>query len=148
MFVLLFWTVVVVRNIIMFQFTIVAAIMGSVALFWFITMHTTGKITIEHVVLVLFIAVTFCVRKQIFYMIVPILIFSYFVKYYKYILNNRRLPEKGFLILTLVICICLIGINKLGYSEKKWQEFRNYNSSRSSVYDYDYFPEYESNREV
>lgn len=140
---LLGFHILLYEYIIMFQFTIVAAVLGAAAIFWIMTMddkkYSFGQIMVG----VFLIFLTICVRKSVFFMCSPFIVTAYIYKNVK--IEGRKLEVKRItaVVLSVIAVICVILIDKSAYRNEGWAEYLEYNSARSKIYDYYGYPEYE-----
>lgn len=134
-----------VPNIIYFQFTTTATMYAATGIFLLLTEKSVIKKMLPSIFL---FALSFCIRKETFIMILPFIALAWLFKLYE---NRKELKEiilKGvFYFLTLgVLCIGIDVIHNManweGYQNKSYQEF---SSHRTNIRDYDGAPDYDTN---
>lgn len=126
-------------------YTTAAAICGAAALFSYGTSKGSGR---ETAVTAAFSALTWCIRDELFFMIVPMagLIWLF-----------RELPQKKEIWKKLLlpaavfgsVAVCMLW-NHLMYSSTEWKEYLHFNEVRTEIYDYAdgyYLPGYEEYQE-
>ncbi len=120
------------------HYTLVAAIVGGCAVF----LVVTGGGYLWVVLLVL----CYCIRSQVFFLTLPFLL----VALLWYLLSRwqdkerkkRLLVQVAALFIGIVVCMLW---NGLMYSASKWQQYLDYNESRTRLYDYEKLLPYEGN---
>ena len=136
-------------HILTMHYTLVAAMLGSCALF----LVTTGGGSLW----VLMLLLCYGIRSQIFYLLLPFLGVGFawrFVTEWKSVAGGdaadarRRSRKLGveLLVLTVGIVACMLW-NGFMYGGADWQQYLQYNDSRTRLYDYEHLVPYEENRE-
>lgn len=141
---LFLWQIVFIKYVLMFEFTLVPAVTGGALLFWCITMENEPEEfdkCVDQGLLVLLGIITFCVRKNVFYMLLPFLLIVFV---YRFVTYKTKYGLMSIVILTGVI-IGVTAIHKSAYSVDEWVQFKAYNSARSYIYDFSGLPEYDAN---
>lgn len=134
--------------IVMHQYTVLAAVVGVVALFWMVTdRSTTVKGFVwNHVVTVLCLVLCLWIRKQVFFMLLP---FTGIALIYLLLKKEKtELKKNVFRYLGLVGCVMLLAagsfiVESKAYSGEEWQDFLAYNDARTQIYDYYQAPPYD-----
>ncbi|MDE7177616.1 MAG: hypothetical protein K2O59_07330 [Lachnospiraceae bacterium] len=135
------------------QYTTTAGVAAAAALFCFITSRTGQAKTVfflDNVPTFLFSWLSFSMRQNIFYLMLPM---AGMLWLSKWILSRRNRQEDtafkllGFaLILSLGMGI-LWGVNAAAYASLQWSDFRKINHYRERVGDFYTWPEYEECRD-
>lgn len=121
------------------HYTIVAAILAGGALF----LWTSGK---ARGAALLMLELCYLVRSQVFFLALPFLLVAVL---YNLLHAARRdsaprdsvlfhcLGRQGISLLILaLVTVLLMGIDRIGYGSEAWQDYREYNASRTALYDY------------
>jgi len=138
------------RHIIILHYTIVAAFLGAVGLFYLISgncqKNRGGLVLQKNIPTIFFLLLCFMVRANVFYLLLPFLLVCVLWK----LLEEPRLISFDiikkwcpFFLGLLIGFACLWGINQLAYNSTQWQEFKEYNEERTQLYDYSGIPQYE-----
>lgn len=112
-------------------YTTTAAFVGLAAMFWYATSDTNRK---NILVTALLANLAFCIRPNIFYMLLPCTGLIYLWK----LIGRKDLKKlticAPFLILS--VTLALFAVNAWAYSKEGWKEFRDFFDVRTNVYDY------------
>lgn len=135
--------------LVMHQYTILAAILASVAIFWLVTgREKTGfEYWADRVVCIVLMLLCLWLRKQVFFMALPI----GFLILLKEFLNEKKKTQKRclknigiFLGVILGVTILSFVIERIAYSSDEWKDYKIYNEARTDIYDYCGVPKYEN----
>lgn len=117
------------------HYTIVAAILAGSALFSWENGSRRGLSLV-------LLGLCYLVRSQVFFLSLPFLL----VAVLDGLLQARRAEKEGLLLeagkqgkallLLTVMTVLLWGIDSIGYGSEAWQSYREYNDSRTALYDY------------
>ena len=145
------------------QYTFTCGLMSATALFLIMTHKDTEKRDL--VVAVALIIVAFLIRSEMLLLTLPVVGVGILVKwcfsrcevksYYDGGVEVSRYGEKRALFFTYVkLCVAIILglalsliINKAAYSSDDWKKFNAFFDARTELYDFQYIPEYEENRQ-
>ena len=143
-----------IENILLLEYTSLAALAGGTALFLLITQENKekGKYR-DYIFAILLLMLCYFLRLSVFKMILPFVLVILCTK-----MNYKKMDSTvGFLknnlkiFVFVVVGVLCIGsmrmINESEYSTKEWKNFREYNSKRSALFDYDAIPDYWENLE-
>lgn len=137
--VLLFFCIYL-NSFIVQQFTVIAGVLASTAVFAILTKK-------KKVVSLLFMIITFMVRKDVFLMASPFIIAAtlWNVIYDDSKIKVGRLIKKSVPMLVVIISIFSVGtiVENMAYSSADWKQYKEYNSIRSQLYDYTSIMPYE-----
>lgn len=131
------------------QYTTTAGFCVATALFWFITTKSDDDLLpfLKGNIPTLLLAwLTFCIRKNVLYMMLPI---AGMIWLAKWLISSRRFCKDYFLkLFTLAFILCLgagilYGANALAYSADQWADFTKINYYRERVSDFSTWPAYE-----
>lgn len=113
-------------------YTTTAAFVGLAAIFWYATSKSNWKNNLMTGILA---NLAFCIRPNIFYMLIPATGLVYLWKLIgKKEYKNRTTVAAPFLILAVTLCLFLV--DTAAYSQEGWKEFRQFFNDRTKVYDY------------
>lgn len=135
------------------QYTTTAGLAAGAALFCFATARMNQSNTgffLDNIPTLLFAWVSFSMRQNIFYLMIPM---AGMLWLSKWILSRKNKYEDvavkllGFALLLLLGMGILWGINTAAYSSAEWSDFRKINHYRERVGDFYGWPEYEECRE-
>lgn len=133
------------REFFSMTYTTVAAVCGAAALFSYATSDGSGK---NIAVTAAFSALTWCIRDELFWMIVPMAGLCWLF----YELPQKKKLYRKFMLPAAVfgcVTVCML-CNHFMYSAPEWQEYLHFNELRTEIYDYNdgyYMPSYEEYRE-
>ncbi len=155
-FMILLFTQAALFHVAQFEWTLCAAFAGGCALFFYVTMQSPRESGVVYVLLLL----TFCIRSDIFWMLMPGFGLFYLWKHVSIqkrtvisqgIFKGWRLPLKikqWMLPATVFLSVGLVlFVEHAAYRGQEWQEFMEFQDARSLVYDYYGVPSYEANPE-
>lgn len=135
--------------VVMHQYTVLAALLAVVAIFWLATAkNKSGKAYwADRIVCIIFLTLCLWLRKQVFFMALPIGFFILLAE-----LFAAKKGQAGKAIRKIVVflgCILLIGaasfgVEKIAYSSSEWQAFNVYNEARTDIYDFYGVPSYQT----
>lgn len=136
-----------VPNIIYFQFTTTATMYAATGTFLLLTEKPVMKKMLPSICL---FALSFCIRKETFVMILPFIALTWLLKVYENRKEFKSIVLQGILYFLALGVLC-VGINMVhnvanweGYQNKSYQEF---SLNRTNVRDYDGVPDYDTNLE-
>lgn len=146
--VFLLFTCVGLKHLMSFQFTVTPSITGGTALFLYYNLPGGGeesgrKNLLEYAVIVLLLWVTFCIRDDVFLMVLPMLGVLWWHRSRKGQWRKQwRFPA------ALAVGILLIQLVELiAYASPEWKAYLDFYDNRVSVYDYYGVPPYEEHEE-
>lgn len=131
------------------QYTTTAGFAVATALFWFITTKSDDSFFSflkGNIPTLLLAWLTFCIRRNVLYMILPI---AGMIWLAKWLLSNQRFCKEYLLkLFSLAFILCLgmgilYGANALAYSSDEWSDFAKINYYRERVSDFCTWPAYE-----
>lgn len=134
--------------LVMHQYTVLAALLASVAIFWLVTGREKSgcEYWIERVICIVLMILCLWLRKQVFFMALPI----GFLILIKEILSEKKEEQKRclknigiFLGVILGATILSFVIESIAYSSESWKDYKIYNEARTDIYDYCGVPKYE-----
>ena len=147
--VLCFFVIVLQWHVVWFEWTVSAAVAGGAALYLYATSMTDKRSVkiMDGVFIWLLLIVTMCIRKHIFYMVVPGFGLFFLWRFFKRdgkkirpIFHELILPGAVFLSVGVIALT-----ENLVYSGEDWKEYEDFNLLRSQVYDYSDTLMYETN---
>lgn len=131
------------------QYTTVAGLAAAAALFCFATTRSAGSIPAflkGNIPTLLFAWVSFCMRQNILYLMLPIAGMLWLAKWLiAYRTGCEKIPAKllGFAAILLAGMGILYGLHTAAYSEPEWSDFLKINHYRERVGDFYTWPAYE-----
>lgn len=131
------------------QYTTTAGLAAAAALFCFITSRISQPNTgffLDNIPTLLFAWVSFSMRQNIFYLMLPMagmLWLSKWISAYKNEYEGAAAKLLGFALLLIAGMGLLWGANAAAYSAEEWSDFRKINHYRERVGDFYGWPEYE-----
>ncbi|MDD2969701.1 MAG: hypothetical protein PHT21_09080 [Lachnospiraceae bacterium] len=143
-------------DLILIQYTVTSAILGSTAIFLFLTNKSLDqtesissfiKMNLTSIVLVI---LAFLVRSEMLLLLIPYIGVAGLVKW-----SREERPfstlnfKKYFSVIGLMATGILIGflLNRAAYSSEEWKEFNAFFDNRTQLYDYQKIPPYTGNEE-
>lgn len=136
--------------LVMHQYTVLAALLASVAIFWLVTSKAEDRAeyVADRVVCIVFLTLCLWLRNQVFFMALPI---GFFILL-KEVLQEKKTKQEGvkilkktgiFLASVLAVFLISFGIEKIAYGSEEWKDFKAYNEARTDIYDFYGIPSYE-----
>ncbi|MCX4322501.1 MAG: hypothetical protein OSJ59_06000 [Lachnospiraceae bacterium] len=131
------------------QYTTTAGLAAAAALFCFITSRinqSTAGFFLDNIPTLLFAWVSFSMRQNIFYLMIPMagmLWLSKWISAYKNEYEGAAAKLLGFALFLVLGLGLLWGVNAAAYSAEEWSDFRKINHYRERVGDFYGWPEYE-----
>lgn len=142
------FTVVMVFHAAQFEWTVCAAMLGASGLYLYAAGFgpEKGQRILEEVLIWLLLLLTFCIRSDAFFMVMPGFGVSFLWKFvkgrkgrWKLCFRELILPAAVFLTMGAVMLI-----EAGAYREEDWKEFQKFQAARTQVYDYSGIPSYEA----
>lgn len=133
------------REFFSITYTTVAAISASAAVFWYGTSNGSRS---DVVVTAILAALTWCIRDELFFMILPA---AGLIWIMRELPRNEKMWRKFVLPAAVIgtVGVCMLCNHRM-YSSDEWQEYLRFNELRSDIYDYQdtyYLPGYDDYRE-
>lgn len=141
-------------NMIMHQYTILAAQPVATALFFLLTSKTEDAVVYysERILAIVLFLTGFLLRKQVFLLALPLLLPVFFVELTKLgkQIKEKRTALKRIVFITVLVftVVTFWGVDKLAYSSAQWKAFQTYNDARTDIYDYYGIPKYENHKDI
>lgn len=152
------------------QYSVVCGVMAGTACFWFYTSKTdcsTAEFWKENLPALFLVWLAFLVRSEMLLLTCPFLAVAGIChwaeaaaaeekkenivikkEHWKYVLSKENGKKYvAFVIVFLLGLLLFKGMDLLAYRGADWQEYRNFFNARTKVYDYTWYPEYESQKE-
>ena len=151
-FVLLLFAQTALFHVAQFEWTLCAAFAGASALFFYGTLKNSW----ENIVVWLLLLLTFCIRSDIFWMLLPGFGVFYLWKHVTYekstwLSRGWKIPIKlshwKFPAAVLASVVAVLLVEQVAYRGTEWEKFEEFQAARSEVYDYYGLPAYEANPE-
>lgn len=136
------------------QYTVVAGIVGAVAIFWFfVTEDEEGPkgFLVANIPTFLLFVLSFGIRDKAAFMLLPVAGMLWLAKWL--VDGKEHIKEKAsnyvaFMVTVIALIALLMCVDRIGYGREDWRIFDNYNTDRESIYDYYGYPDYETHKEV
>lgn len=127
------------------QFTLTSAFMGVGAIVLILEMPAQKNI--KHIILAAICAVfSFSIRSKAFYMLLPLIALIIIVRLIDEKGTKIWKPMVAVCVITTVLCGMVYAVDYAAWNRsEEYQEYRQFNIARSSVYDYGSIPGYYSN---
>lgn len=135
------------------QYTTTAGLAAAAALFCFITSRINQShagFFLDNIPTLLFAWVSFSMRQNIFYLMLPMAGMLWLCKWVSAVKNEYEGAAVRLLGFALLLCLgmgFLWGANAAAYSSPEWSDFRKINHYRERVGDFYGWPEYEECRD-
>lgn len=135
--------------LVMHQYTVLAAWLAVVAVFWLATgSKKSGKeYWADRIICILFLTLCLWLRKQVFFMALPI---GFFILVWEFVSAKKEeyksFWEKTAIFLSSIAIIVAISfvVEKTAYSSAEWKDFQVYNEARTDIYDFYGVPAYQT----
>ena len=131
------------------QYTTTAGLAAAAAIFCFTTVRTgesTGAFLLKNIPTFLFAWISFSMRQNIFYLMLPVAGMLWLAKWinaYRNDFEKIALKLIGFALILAAGMGILYGIDAVAYADEEWSDFRQINHYRERVGDFYTWPEYE-----
>lgn len=144
------------RHVAMIQYTVVAALAGSTAVFLVLTMDMRQEkrgIIRDTAFVAALAGLSLLIREKVFFMLVPFAACGWLGKWMTEKEKTKEVNRRYvyFLVEILFLAAVLCGVDRLAYrmgsGGEQWREYREYNRAREQIYDYNGFPDYDANEE-
>lgn len=132
------------------QYTIVTGLTGCSALFLFIYTPLSDSFQEafkSHLGFFALSACTFCIRNQVFFMFLPFVGMIALSKY----MDAEKKQRKNLLLLAgifIFLTASLFLFEKAAYRQEEWHNFADYTKARTTIYDYEGYPDYDTYAET
>ena len=131
------------------QYTTTAGLAAAAAVFYFTTTRTgisTKEFLVSNIPTFIFAWISYCMRQNIFYLMLPIagmLWLSKWINAYKNGFDKIAHKLIGFALILIAGMGLLYGLNMYAYSQAEWSDFRQINHYRERIGDFYTWPAYE-----
>lgn len=137
--------------LVMHQYTVLAALLAVVAIFWLATGKAESKkeYWADRIICIIFLTLCLWLRKQVFFMALPIgffvlvLEFASAHKIKKKCLDVIKRPAVFLGSIVIIVAISFV-VEKVAYSSPEWKDFQVYNEARTDIYDFYGIPSYDT----
>lgn len=135
------------------QYTVICGLLSSTAAFLIIMAEKEGRL--ENILALILLLTAYLLRSEMMLLTLPMVLVAILIKW---VLlregetdagKKRALFQKYLLLCISVfagIVVCLLA-NKLAYSSGEWKEFYRVFDNRTELYDFQFIPEYEENKD-
>lgn len=146
-FYLAFFYFIVQKHIVFTQFTTASAFLAAGALlilFYFNEVRDKKSIIINCILFTVLCGLSICVRMKVFFLFLPIMGFILIWD----VVNEKKERKKYIALIAsaAAFCIILSGIDFISLNTKQYQNFVDFNTGRSQIYDYYKVPDYNNNK--
>ena len=147
------WAITLFRCFLQLQFTITAAFVGSVAVFYamLIDIHEDKSKWIRDLIIVSFLVlVSYNIRNMALLMLIPFAGAGWIGKWISEGFKDKKANIRFITLFACIIATLLLseGVNRFYYSGEEWKEYLSFNKETENVFDYSGFSDYESNKEA
>lgn len=140
-----------IENIVLLEYTSLAALTGSTAIFTLIVEEKTS--ILDYFLSLFLLLLCYNLRLSVFRMVIAFVLVVLCTKIilkrpFSKLLNSLWCNNKILIIFTVIGIFSIAGIktiNDFAYSPTEWKTFREYNSYRSRLFDHDTIPDYWEN---
>lgn len=142
------FTVVMVFHAAQFEWTVSAAMLGASGLYLYATGSKEKKEQqiLEGVLIWILLFLTFCIRPDVFFMVMPGFGISFLWRFVKNGKERKVCIQELILPVSVFLTIGVVTLIESGaYREEGWKEFQKFQAARTQVYDYSGIPSYEAN---
>lgn len=150
-FLWVFIVIIYLLNYLVFvTFTVTGGLMAATAVFLFVTEEDRENLFRKSVPSIILIAVAFCIRYMVIPMMLPFICIGGIYQWSKEkeILSKDNIKKYFGIFGTIVISLAFLFIaDKIAYSSNEWKMFKEFCEDRANVYDYQYVPLYEDNKD-
>lgn len=131
-------------HLIYVQYTVVCGLLAATAAFAILTSEFPKGGMIDAVISVAMLLIAFLIRSEMLLLMLPMFFVTVLMKFAfsSKVMSFIRLGTA--IVIGLVLCL---GIHKLAYSSSDWKEFNRFFDNRTELYDFQYIPDYEENKE-
>lgn len=139
------------KYVVLNQYTVLSAVMASVAVLYIITGKYIERKTSDLVVVLSMLTLSMWLRKEAFLMSVPVIFVAVI---YECAVGEKKAFAKRLRQCILpagimaAIAVLSVGIHMNAYSSTAWQNYKEFNASRSGLVDFNGFPDYASHKDV
>lgn len=149
-------TALLLPELVFTQYTVTCAMLAGTALFRF---YTTGLVSEvegvkpfikKNISNILLVILAFCIRSEMFLLVLPFVCVAGFFKWMQekpVFTKENAAKYLGVFGLILAGLGLAQGIHMIAYSGAEWKTFTQFFDDRTELYDYQFIPEYEQNRE-
>jgi len=140
----------VLPHLVMVQYTITVAILAATAAFIFYTIPdglSRKDFFIQTLPAIILVWVAFMLRSEMLLLMFPFIAITGFIRWNRENSLHGNIMTKYFIVIGIIIAgmgICF-GADKLAYSGTDWKGFLEEFNARTTLYDYQYVPDSESN---
>lgn len=143
--VLIIWGASFVRCSVALEWTAIAGLLAATAIYLYMTMEVAANDKwIDYLVCLVLLCIGFCLRKMVIWMYVPLggmLWFQRFVELRKWNKKNN-IHNACFLVFCIIAILVIMLIHFYAYSGEDWQMYNDYTEDRSTIVDYNGYPDY------
>ncbi len=134
-------------HLISIQYTTITAIVcaASITFFYISKENDTPKsFLLNNIPSFLFFFLALELRNKACIMFLPTFLFFTIIKYIK----NKKMLKSLSAYVAMLLCLLVLsfGIDYIAYAQNQWHDFKEYNTSRENIVDYNGFPNYEDYR--
>ena len=129
------------------QYTVVCGVLSATAAFLILSSEKRDQI-----IAVVLIIIAYLLRSEMLLLTLPMVGVAIFMKWL--ISRNEAEDKKALFMKYVLLCAGIVAglilgrlIDKSAYSSSEWKEFTRLFDNRTELYDFQYIPEYEENRE-
>ncbi len=139
------------------QYTVVCGLLSATAAF-LIVLPPVGKNTenfVRLIIAIVMLVVAYLLRSEMMLLTLPMVCVAILIKWFLVTLKSENKEDKKKIFVTyfgffagIMIAVVLCGlIHKAAYSSPEWKEFNRFFDNRTELYDFQYIPDYEENKE-
>ena len=134
------------QYLIMGHYTVLAGVIASTAVLYFVTMDLEGKSTFSRILVIVLLLLCLLLRKQVFLLALPIGGIIFLARLIQAETKELRKLELKYTGIMIAILLLVSGVffltERIAYSSEEWKDFLNYNDARTDAYDYYFLGDY------
>ena len=134
------------QYLIMGHYTVLAGVIASTAILYYVTMDMEHKSTFSRILVIALLLLCLLLRKQVFLLALPIGGIIFFVRLIQTQTKELRKQELRYTGIMIAVLFLISGIffltERIAYSSEEWKNFLNYNEARTDAYDYYFLGDY------
>lgn len=148
------FTALLMPELVFTQYTVTCALLAAAAAFRFYTQDTKGKTTgaflKQNIGNILLVVLAYCVRSEMLLLMLPFICVAGFFKWMTerpvFTAANAVRYFSLFGIILAALGVAQV-LHMAAYAGQDWKEFTRFFDERTQLYDYQFIPDYEENRE-
>lgn len=151
--VIIIWGTTFVRCSVALEWTVIAGLLAATTIFLYMTMPVTLNGEWKNfLACICLLGVGFCLRKSVIWMYIPLAGMCWLQRMsdFKLLYKSDKTYFKNscFLIICITMILLIMTVHFYAYHEEGWQMYNDYTKNRSTLVDYNGYPDYYENEEI